>query len=784
MAKTKISEFSSTPADNTDIGGIDIGEGCAPSGINNAIRTLMSDIKDLQAGTSGDTIPIAAGGTGATTAAAARTALGATTTGNSLFTAVDAAAARTTIGAGTGNGSVTSVSASTPSFLSVSGSPVTTSGTLTISYSGTALPVANGGTGLTSAGTSGNVLLSNGSEWVSGTINSGGLVTASTSGASQSIDFSQSAIHNSLCNESLVTFTFDDPASVSKVDLIIEAIPSRQFSLFNFPNKTFSITAQETVPNAIFFSADGTIMYILGQTGDDVNQYSLSTAWDVSTATYVKVFSVSAQELTSQDLFFKPDGTKMYVIGTTGDDVNEYSLSTAWDVGTASYVQVFSVSAQGATPNGLFFKSDGTKMYVLGSTSDKLHEYNLSTAWDVSSSTFLQSISIISAGGNSQGIFFKPDGLRMYIIDNGSDTVNEYNLSTAWDISTATQSSNYKVDDSNPNGVFFKSDGTEMYVIGNGSDLVYQYSLNYAWNIFSPKTVYDNKSFIAANGLIENDPQTIAFKPDGSKMYVIGSTSASVEEYTLSTNWDITTSKFSARSSDVSPPESTPKGLFFKPDGTKLYIVGDSSDNVHEYNFGIPWNLETMYFLQSFSVSTQTTAPEGLFFKPDGTKMYVVASNEVNEYSLSTAWNISTAGYVRVLDISAQEAAANGVFFNPSGTIMFVIGSTGDDVNQYSLATAWDISTASYVNVFAVTDQNLVPRDLTFSQDGTKMYVVGSSPAGVYQYNTGYYPTLVFPSSLETQMPLDFSYGKTAISLVTSDGGTSYQAINIQKGIA
>jgi hypothetical protein len=76
MPKTKISEYSATAASNTDINSIDIGEGCAPSGINDAIRTLMKQIKDLQAGTSGDTIPLTAGGTGSTTASAARTALG------------------------------------------------------------------------------------------------------------------------------------------------------------------------------------------------------------------------------------------------------------------------------------------------------------------------------------------------------------------------------------------------------------------------------------------------------------------------------------------------------------------------------------------------------------------------------------------------------------------------------------------------------------------------------------------------------------------------------------
>jgi hypothetical protein len=64
MPKTKISEYSSTANSNTDISGINIDEGCAPSGINNAIRTLMAQLKDWQSGTSGDYTAVAAGGTG------------------------------------------------------------------------------------------------------------------------------------------------------------------------------------------------------------------------------------------------------------------------------------------------------------------------------------------------------------------------------------------------------------------------------------------------------------------------------------------------------------------------------------------------------------------------------------------------------------------------------------------------------------------------------------------------------------------------------------------------
>ena len=59
MAKTKISEFSATAADNTDITNINIAEGCSPANLNNSIRSLMALLKDQQTGTSGDPFTVA-----------------------------------------------------------------------------------------------------------------------------------------------------------------------------------------------------------------------------------------------------------------------------------------------------------------------------------------------------------------------------------------------------------------------------------------------------------------------------------------------------------------------------------------------------------------------------------------------------------------------------------------------------------------------------------------------------------------------------------------------------
>ena len=253
----------------------------------------------------------------------------------------------------------------------------------------------------------------------------------------------------------------------------------------------FYVSAQETNPEGLFFKPDGTKVYVIGTGSQSVSEYDLSTAWDISTASLTSTFSVSAQDADPSSLFFKPDGTKMYFSGLGGDDVNEYNLSTAWDISTASYSQNFYIGSQETAPHGLFFKPDGTKMYVTGTVGDDVNEYNLSTAWDVTTASFLQRFSVSAQEAGPSDIFFKPDGLKMYVTGYSGDNVYEYDLSTAWDISTTSYLQNFYVGnrDTSPTSVFFKPDGTKMYILGEAGGDINEYELGTVSTVTLPAAV-------------------------------------------------------------------------------------------------------------------------------------------------------------------------------------------------------------------------------------------------------------------------------------------------------
>ena len=253
-----------------------------------------------------------------------------------------------------------------------------------------------------------------------------------------------------------------------------------QLSNASYDSKSFSYASQDTNATGIAFNSNGTKMFLVGDANNNVYQYSLSTAYDISTSSYDSVsFSVTQDD--PRDIFFKPDGTKMYLIGSTNDAVYQYSLSTAYNLSTASYDSVsFSISAQEGAPSSLTFNNDGTSMYIVGATNDTVYQYTLSTAYDLSTASYAsKSFSVASQETSPQAIVFKPDGSKMFIVGATGDAVWQYSLSTAYDVSTASYDSvtfSVATQDTGPLGLTFNNDGTTFYIVGNTNNIVYQYS--------------------------------------------------------------------------------------------------------------------------------------------------------------------------------------------------------------------------------------------------------------------------------------------------------------------
>ena len=132
--------------------------------------------------------------------------------------------------------------------------------------------------------------------------------------------------------------------------------------------------------------------------------------------------------------------------------------------------------------------------------------------------------------------------------------------------------------------------------------------------------------------------------------------------------------------------------------------------------------------LIAFSVSSQDTEPRGLAFNTDGTKMFMTGetNNKIFEYTLSTGFDVSTASYVDALDVSSYDTTVRDIAFNDDGTRMFYSGHQNNKVHDWTLSTAFDISTATYNSALSIPSFDTGAEDIVFSSDGSKLFVSGN----------------------------------------------------------
>ena len=589
--------------------------------------------------------------------------------------------------------------------LTVSGLVTITSGSIT---GITDLAVADGGTG-TSSLASGEILLGAGGSPITSTstlaINIGGTGATTASNARTNLglvigtnvqtfgdvldDFNTLGVAASdgqfIVAIGLGAFAYESGAT-ARTSLGLGLTDSPTFTALT-ATTTLTINHTNSGDPYINFQDNGTDIWFLGFDNSDANKFRItpgglfnatSSGITINLAGFVGIgttnpsYKLDVQGSTrSTDAFVFSDGSTQ-AMGATPNGFG-------WQVTSASFLQATSTAAQTTAAIGLFFKPDGTKMYVVDACCGlEVNEYNLSTPWDVSTALFNQLFDLSTQGPNPRDLFFKPDGTKMYVVDSDDDEVNEYNLSTPWNISTAI--------------------------------------FNQRFSVFSQ----------------EASPQDVFFKPDGTKMYVLGDTVPDVNEYDLSTPWDISTAS-SKQDFNVSAQGSDVGGLFFKPDGTKMYVVGGSNDNVNEYDLSAPWDISTASFKQLFNVTTQETAPTGLFLKPDGAKMYVAGvSNSVYEYDLGLIVfgnvGIGTTNPATILML--DDSATPNIYFGDEvcGTSSAFTGISIDTVDPASECNNYTLlgdGTDTYLN--AASGGTIYFRDgndnnVTISATGTVQF--------------------------------------------------------------
>lgn len=235
---------------------------------------------------------------------------------------------------------------------------------------------------------------------------------------------------------------------------------------------SFSTLAQGTYPKGLQISSDGTKIYTSFSDDDYIRQYTLSTPFDLSTASLSFSKAMAGYDNICLSFTFSPDGTKLYYFGSQYNRVFQFTLTTAWDLSTAVYdSKTYTTTINYGT--ALAITPNGTKMYLWdGSTIQVL---TLSTAWDLATATLTSTTSPSVLGTSIYDLHFIPDGSRVFVAN--STTITQYELSIPFDIDSATKVRTLTTPDTNHVGVSMSPNGEYFYASGTSSDKIYQYIL-------------------------------------------------------------------------------------------------------------------------------------------------------------------------------------------------------------------------------------------------------------------------------------------------------------------
>ncbi|CAE7949138.1 unnamed protein product, partial [Symbiodinium sp. KB8] len=518
-------------------------------------------------------------------------------------------------------------------------------------------------------------------------------------------------------------------------------------------NQSFDLTPHSIlVGTGLEFNTDGSRMFVMGSTSDKITAFTLSTPFDVSTASFLNEFDVSLIDNIPAGFAFSKTGTVIFMTGSNGDRIYEIRLTEPFDLTTAFYTGVSRGLESGeTTPLDIAFNANGTKFYLGGSNNVQIFEYDLGTAYDLSTATY-SSNALTTLG--QDGLVFNANGSQLYVINSVQDRVYQYDLSVPFDITSGTYSGiSFDIaQDGEARALDFNSAGTKMYIVGASNDNVYEYDLSaFAFNetaenqgkVEGSLTIAITGDTFAASGpLSAGSDFSLTNVPSGLSPAITVATDLLSAELTFTG-----TATAHQNVDDVLDIQFT----FFDPafaGGSASAITNASassnlginfSDNDVRVSYSVDNNVSSAIFNQNIDIaSASITVGTGLVFTPDGTQMFISgsSSDQITSFTLTTAFDISTATVNDGLDVSLVDDVATGITFNRSGTIMLMAGSASDRIYEFRLTDPYDIGTASYSGVTLTLEPGEAsPLDVTFNNSGSKLYVGGSNGGVIYEYD-------------------------------------------------
>ncbi len=264
-------------------------------------------------------------------------------------------------------------------------------------------------------------------------------------------------------------------------------------------------------------------------------------------------------------------------------------------------------------------------------------------------------------------------------------------ITVLYDILTAkfnSTSSSVASVDTNILDMFIKPDGLRVYLLGNGTDKIYQWNLPTAFDTSTVGSVTDGASPTLEGSL----PTAMFMSFNGKKVYIGDSDGTpSIDEYDLTTAYDITTLVFTGNS--TTPQDGFITGLVLSPDGKRMWELGNTAPNekIYESDLSVPGDVSTAIFNgNTFDVSTQTTFPQGMDITLDGKTLVIVSNNPDSffQYTFGVARDLSTLTFSgKEFVQTSSQADATGMCISPDGTNLYAGGSTPDTIDRYKMTT-------------------------------------------------------------------------------------------------